>query len=316
MLQRLVDAGQHRARDRAQPRRDQAGRLDRRPRARGRRGRRRGDRDRDAGGGRRGRGVRHRASSCASSCPLASPQRRERPGRVVGAATSSSGCSARCSCSSGPVRSSPLCGTTPKLRPGAQEAVLALVWLSGIASVLWTPTYGHLLDDVANDALNVAVIAFIGGGIYGALVYFLGGRCCTSASRASPEGSPTGRRGTCSRSPLHRSRSRCSSSGPSGSRSTARTCSKRGGADHGAGNIGASSVIELAFVAWAFALLVLGRCVASSDAHASRSGLERVELLVGDRVRVLLLREAALAHVVRRTLERALRSRRRGRRSA
>ena len=34
VLQRLVDARQHRARDRAQPRRDQAGRLDRRPRAR------------------------------------------------------------------------------------------------------------------------------------------------------------------------------------------------------------------------------------------------------------------------------------------
>ena len=36
VLQRLVDAGQHGARDRAQPRRDQAGRLARRPRARGR----------------------------------------------------------------------------------------------------------------------------------------------------------------------------------------------------------------------------------------------------------------------------------------
>ena len=48
VLQRLVDTGQHRARDRAQPRRDQAGRLARRPRARGRRGRRRGRRDRHA----------------------------------------------------------------------------------------------------------------------------------------------------------------------------------------------------------------------------------------------------------------------------
>ena len=52
---------QHRARDRAQPRRDQAGGLDRRPRARGRRGRRRGDRDRHARAGRRGRRVLHRA---------------------------------------------------------------------------------------------------------------------------------------------------------------------------------------------------------------------------------------------------------------
>ncbi len=41
---------QHGARDRAQPRRDQAVRLDRRPRPRGRRGRRRGDRDRHARG--------------------------------------------------------------------------------------------------------------------------------------------------------------------------------------------------------------------------------------------------------------------------
>ena len=47
----------HRARDRAQPGRDQAGRLDRRPRARGRRGRGRGDRGRNARGDRGGRGV-------------------------------------------------------------------------------------------------------------------------------------------------------------------------------------------------------------------------------------------------------------------
>ena len=51
--------GQHGARHRAQPRRDQAGGLDRRPRPRGRRGRRRGDRDRDAGAGRRRRGELH-----------------------------------------------------------------------------------------------------------------------------------------------------------------------------------------------------------------------------------------------------------------
>ena len=48
VLQRLVDDRQHGARDRAQPRRDQAGRLDRRPRPRGRRGRRRGGRRRHA----------------------------------------------------------------------------------------------------------------------------------------------------------------------------------------------------------------------------------------------------------------------------
>ena len=57
VLQRLVDGGKHRARDRAQPRRDQAGGLARRPRARGRRGGRRADRGRIARGRRRGRGV-------------------------------------------------------------------------------------------------------------------------------------------------------------------------------------------------------------------------------------------------------------------
>ena len=64
------------------------------------------------------------------------------------------------------------------------EAVLALVLLAGIASVLWTPTYGKLLDDVANDALNVAVIAFIGGSLYGALGYFLGGLVLYAVTRA------------------------------------------------------------------------------------------------------------------------------------
>jgi hypothetical protein len=64
------------------------------------------------------------------------------------------------------------------------EAVLALVLLAGIASVLWTPTYGKLLDDVANDALNVAVIAFIGGSLYGVLGYFLGGLVLYAVTRA------------------------------------------------------------------------------------------------------------------------------------
>src|SRR5205814_1999555 len=48
------------------------------------------------------------------------------------------------------------------------EAVLALVLLAGIATVLWTPTYAHLLRDrgVAWDPLLIAVLAFIGGGLY------------------------------------------------------------------------------------------------------------------------------------------------------
>jgi Yip1-like protein len=54
------------------------------------------------------------------------------------------------------------------------ESVLALVLLAGIAGVLWTPTYGRLMNDklIAWDGLLVAVVAFIGGGIYGAVVYW------------------------------------------------------------------------------------------------------------------------------------------------
>ena len=53
-----------------------------------------------------------------------------------------------------------------------QEAVLALVILAGIASVLWTPVAGRLLDEPRIDGLLVAVWAFIGGSIYGLIAYF------------------------------------------------------------------------------------------------------------------------------------------------
>ena len=60
VLGRLVDAGNTRRRDRAQPRRDQDRRLAHRPRPRGRRRGRRDRRHRHPRGGRRGRGLLHR----------------------------------------------------------------------------------------------------------------------------------------------------------------------------------------------------------------------------------------------------------------
>lgn len=136
------------------------------------------------------------------------------------------------------------------------EAVLALVWLSGIASVLWTPTYGHLQDDVANDALNVAVIAFIGGGLYGTLVYFLGGLVLYGLTRVA--GGVTYRQ---ARHVLAFASAPVALSlflvFPVRVAVYGDDIFKRGGADHGAGNA-AFIVIELAFVAWALALLVLG----------------------------------------------------------
>ena len=65
-----------------------------------------------------------------------------------------------------------------------QEPVLALLWLSGIAGVLLTPVARTLLDDPARDGLIVAVWAFIGGGIYGGLVFWGGGALVHGASHA------------------------------------------------------------------------------------------------------------------------------------
>jgi hypothetical protein len=56
-----------------------------------------------------------------------------------------------------------------------QEPILAIIILAGIAGVLSTALAGRLLDDSRFDGLNVAIWAFIGGGVYGALVYFFGG---------------------------------------------------------------------------------------------------------------------------------------------
>ena len=136
------------------------------------------------------------------------------------------------------------------------EAVLALVLLSGIASVLWTPNYGRLMDDVAMDGLLVAVIAFIAGGIYGTAVYYVGGLLLHWVTRAV--GGTTLRQArhvlAFASAPIALSLFvvwpvRLAVYGEDVFRS--------GGSDHGAGNT-AFAVIELAFVAWAVGLLVFG----------------------------------------------------------
>lgn len=55
------------------------------------------------------------------------------------------------------------------------EPVLAIVILAGVATVLSSSAAGHLLDDPAYDGLLIAVWAFLGGAIYGAVLYWLGG---------------------------------------------------------------------------------------------------------------------------------------------
>src|SRR4051812_6688499 len=63
-----------------------------------------------------------------------------------------------------------------------QEPVLALLWLAGIAGVLATSVARTLLDDPTRDGIVVAIWAFIGGGSYGALAFWLGGAFLHGAS--------------------------------------------------------------------------------------------------------------------------------------
>ena len=56
-----------------------------------------------------------------------------------------------------------------------QEPILAIIFLAGMAGVLSTTLAGRLSDDPTFDGLAVAVWAFLGGAIYGLIVYWLGG---------------------------------------------------------------------------------------------------------------------------------------------
>jgi hypothetical protein len=56
-----------------------------------------------------------------------------------------------------------------------QEPILAIIFLAGVAGMLSTSLAGQLLDGAQFDTVNVVLWTFIGGGIYGAVVYFVGG---------------------------------------------------------------------------------------------------------------------------------------------
>jgi hypothetical protein len=53
------------------------------------------------------------------------------------------------------------------------EPLLLVIWLAGIATVLATPTAADLLDDPDYDSTLLAIWAFIAGGIYGFVGYFV-----------------------------------------------------------------------------------------------------------------------------------------------
>jgi hypothetical protein len=151
------------------------------------------------------------------------------------------------------------------------EAVLALVLLSGIASVLWTPVAGRILNDVELDWVDVTVWAFLGGGIYAVAFYFVGGLVLQWLARAGGWISYRQARHLLAFAAAPVALSlflvwpvRLAVYGEDVFRS--------GGSDRGAGNW-AFAAVELLFVAWALALLVLGLRVLLSKASSSSAGI-------------------------------------------
>jgi hypothetical protein len=139
------------------------------------------------------------------------------------------------------------------------EAVLALVILTGIATVLWTSVAGTLMDvngAHASDGLDVALWAFLGGGAYGTLFYFLGGLVVYALTRVV--GGITYRQ---ARHVLAFASAPVALSllllWPVRLAVYGEDLFRTGGSDHGAGNT-VFVVLELMFVAWSLGLLLLG----------------------------------------------------------
>jgi hypothetical protein len=139
------------------------------------------------------------------------------------------------------------------------EAVLALVLLAGIASVLWAPNVGRLLDDrfVQWDAALIAIVVFFGGAIYGVATYWVAGfvlYAAVSPFRFTRSYRQARQLLAFAAAPVALSLFvvwpvRLAVYGEDVFRS--------GGSDRGAGN-GAFIGLELLFVAWSLGLLVLG----------------------------------------------------------
>jgi hypothetical protein len=140
-----------------------------------------------------------------------------------------------------------------------QEPVLALVLLAGIAAILsWSPTTPTLLDRAGIDALLGAVLIFLAGGMYGGATYWLGGAALYF-----------GARGAGSRGSYRRARHTLAyAAGPLalslfvvwplriavfGS-----DVFRRGGSDEAGLDRWIFEALDVAFLAWAVVLLVLG----------------------------------------------------------
>ena len=156
-----------------------------------------------------------------------------------------------------------------------EEPITALVILAGIATVLWTPVAGTVMNDPAYDALLVAVWAFIGGGFYGVTAYWALGALLYGGIRALG--------GTASFRQARHVVAFASAPialslfvvWPVSLSIYGTDLFRSGGADHGAG-ANAFAALELVFVAWSLALLALGarivyRSRTSTASRASKS---------------------------------------------
>jgi hypothetical protein len=137
------------------------------------------------------------------------------------------------------------------------EPLLLVIWLAGMAAVLATPTAGGLLDDPDYDTVLVAVWTFIAGGLYGFVGYFVVGFAVYFGVRLLGSlGSFRRARQTVGFALVPLAASlllvlplRLAIYGGDTFRG--------GGSDEGSGER-ALLVVQLAFVAWSLALLVLG----------------------------------------------------------
>ncbi|MGB2952571.1 MAG: YIP1 family protein [Gaiellaceae bacterium] len=146
-----------------------------------------------------------------------------------------------------------------------QEAVTALTILAGVAAILWTPTWGHLMDDPVYDGLLVAVVSFIGGAIYGPVLYWLIGLLLYAGERVASAGASFRR----ARHVVAYAAAPIALSlliWPARLAIYGEDLFRSGGSDKGAGNL-AFVGVELAFVAWALALLVLGAVTVNARAR-------------------------------------------------
>jgi len=137
------------------------------------------------------------------------------------------------------------------------EPLLLVIWMAGIAAVLATPTAADILDQPEYDTILLAVWAFIAGGLYGFVGYFvLGFALFFGARLLGSLGDFRRARHTVGFALVPLAASlllllplRLALYGGDTFRA--------GGADEGGGE-NALLVLQLAFAAWSLALLVIG----------------------------------------------------------